>query len=381
MTLNSHLSRFFSLFLLSVIWFAVGWVTNERLDFNLFNAENDYASIVNRAFGLITSRQYPTSGTAQSVAYNAINGMLSLGDDPHAAFYKGLAAQRYREDFLGNSGTPGLFFAIENDRFVIIEIVPGGPAEAAGLSVGDEIIAVDGVRLDEFSSGNEVSILLRGPVDQKGLIQVRRDGQELSFEIDRRSPESVSSTMLAGNIGYISQRAFTDLAAGQFKSRLEELLSQNAGALIWDLRGNRGGSMNAAQQILSHFIAEGLLFKVELKGGEQRLFESQDDLLAPDLPLIVLIDGRSLSAAETSALAIRDRARGLVIGTTSGGKGTIQDTVPLDNDHLLHLTIGKWISAADEWIDGVGITPDIEVEDHPETVEDEVLQAAIEQLN
>ena len=138
--------------------------------------------------------------------------------------------------------------------------------------------------------------------------------------------------------------------------------------------------MEAAQQILSQFIADGVLFTVELKDGTTRAFNAEGNPLAPGLPLVLLIDERTLSASETSALTIRDHNRGAIFGTTSGGKGTIQETIPLNQEHLLHLTIGKWLSPTGIWIDGVGVVPDLEGKDNPATANDELVQAALQYL-
>lgn len=369
------MSRFFSLALLSVIWFALGWVANERLDFGFFGSDPE--QLVQRAYRVMTTRQYPVTSSAEEVADHAILGMLEHGKDPHAAYYRGLAAQRFRDDFLGKNGAPGLYFTLEDNQFVIVEVVADGPAEKAGLLVGDQLVAVDGVLLDESSSGNEVSILLRGPVEEPAEIRIRRAGEQLNFDVGRQIWAPVTARMLEGAVAYISQRAFTEEAARQFRTSLERLLSQEPAGLVWDLRGNRGGSMEAAQQILSHFISEGTLFSVELKRGAPRTFEAEGESLASDIPLLVLIDERSLSAAETSALTIRDHGRGTILGSKSGGKGTIQDTIALDEEHLLHVTIGKWYSPSEAWIDGLGVVPDVEAIDDPATVEDEVLQAAL----
>lgn len=387
-------SQFGSYALLSIIWFALGWVVSERLNIDLLarfdNDSKQSLRIIDRTAALLTARQFPTTQSPQEVAYNAINGMLEFGSDPHAAFYKGLAAQRYQVDFLGNTGTPGLYFTIENtagddgeiaeERFVIIEVVSGGPSEEAGLAVDDQIVAIDGVEIDRYSSGNEVAILLRGPLDQPIDLRVLRDGAMLDFVVERRPPQNLTAKMLENQIGYIRQRAFTETVRQQFQNELDKLSKGNLTGLIWDLRGNRGGSMEIAQKILSNFIPEGELFTVELKNGSQRSFKSLGESLASEVRLVLLIDERTLSASEASALAIRDHKRGIIIGVTSGGKGTVQETAPLDDEHLLHYSIGKWLSSTGLWIDEIGVSPDIIIEDNVFTDIDEPLQAAIDHL-
>jgi carboxyl-terminal processing protease len=150
--------------------------------------------------------------------------------------------------------------------------------------------------------------------------------------------------------------------------------------LIWDLRSNGGGSMQAAQEILSYFIEEGLLFVAELKGGEQRPFVASGDGVAAKVPLLVLIGERTYSSAETAAVAIQERQRGTLIGETTYGKGTIQKTEPLIEDCMLQMTIARWLSPTGEWYEGRGVAPDIVVNDDEDTDEDEVLQFAVDYI-
>ncbi len=133
------------------------------------------------------------------------------------------------------------------------------------------------------------------------------------------------------------------------KEALETLVAQKPKGLVWDLRSNEGGDMQAAQDILSYFIKDGLLFTAQLTHERTIQFLAKGSAIAGDIPLVVLIDKTSYSAAETSAAAIAETGRGKTIGTSSFGKGVIQATIPLQDNTLLQMTIAKWLSPSGQW--------------------------------
>jgi carboxyl-terminal processing protease len=186
--------------------------------------------------------------------------------------------------------------------------------------------------------------------------------------------------MLTEGIAYLAQYTFTTNASQKVKEALQELLAESPQGLIWDLSSNGGGSMETAQEVLSYFIQDGLLFTAELKGGEQKRFMAEGEAIAADIPLVVLVSERTYSSAETAAAAIADTGRGILIGNTTYGKGTIQATYPLSEETLLHVTVAKWLSPTGQWYDGRGVTPQIMVSDDETTEEDEALRFAVEYL-
>jgi carboxyl-terminal processing protease len=165
------------------------------------------------------------------------------------------------------------------------------------------------------------------------------------------------------------------------KDAIQALMAQNPTGLIWDLRNNEGGDMQAAQDILSYFIKDGLLFTADLTQGRSVQFLAKGNPIAADIPLVVLMDKTTYSAAETCAAAIAETGRGTTVGTNSYGKGVIQATIPLMDNTLLQMTIAKWLSPRGEWSQGRGVAPQIEVNDDPSTEADEPLQKAIEVLS
>lgn len=146
------------------------------------------------------------------------------------------------------------------------------------------------------------------------------------------------------------------------------------------MRGNAGGSMRAATTLLEDLIAEGVFYTAQFKDGRRQSFSAQGNATLGDLPLVILTDGGTFSAAEMVTAALQDHGRALVIGSTTGGKGILQDTIPLDADSRLHLTIAQWFSPAGRTIHQQGIHPDVPIVDDPATPDDEVVAFAVEQL-
>ena len=164
------------------------------------------------------------------------------------------------------------------------------------------------------------------------------------------------------------------------KQALLSLLQQKPTGLIWDLRHNEGGDMQAAQDILSYFIQDGLLFTAKLTNNRTIIFRAKGGPIAANIPLVVLIDKTTYSAAETSAAAIAETGRGKTIGSTTYGKGIIQATMPLPGNAMLQLTVAKWLSPKGEWYHGRGVPPQIEASDDLATDTDEILQKGVEVL-
>ncbi len=357
--------------LLAVVWFAIGWVANGRLQ------KTDTALFEQVQKGLIDHHvdELPSS---REMTYDAIRGMVAGIDDPHAAFFDPTMAARFRQDFQGNTGVTGILLDLIGDQWEVVVLLPGDPAEAAGLQLGDVVLSIDGVPLTSRLTDPEISLLLRGPAGEPAEFVVRRGAETLTFSPMRKARPIVSKgEMLEGDIAYFAQYTFTANAPELVKAELTKLLAQNPQAIIWDLRSNGGGSMEAAQEILSYFIDEGVLFVVELKDGEKRPFSANGNALAADIPLVVLVGERTYSSAETSAISVMENERGILIGSTTYGKGTVQETVPLLDDSMLQYTVAHWLSPSGEWVEKKGITPQIYVEDDPETETDEVLAEAI----
>jgi carboxyl-terminal processing protease len=314
------------------------------------------------------------------LSYAAIRGMIQVINDPYAELIEPKAAVNFTKTFAGQTGVVGLYAENVDNQVVVSIVFKNGAAEKAGILAGDVLLAIGDVTLDKAVDSSETGLMLRGPPGSKVHLKVSRGGQVLEYDLTRQVREYVTSRMLPGGIGYISLNAFNQTSAMAMSDALKGLLDQHPVGLVWDLRNNEGGDMLAAQDILSYFIKDGLLFTAELTQNRTVQFLAKGKPIAPDIPLVVLMDKSTYSAAETSAAAIAETGRGQTIGSASYGKGVIQATDTLMENTLLQMTIARWRSPKGEWYHGRGVPPQIVVVDDPNTESDELLQKAVDVL-
>ena len=375
---KKRVTNFVLLVVICVAWFLIGWIVRGLWDANRIAQVETEVALIEQVRQRLLSECPDGPLATRELTYGAIRGMLRQTGDPYAALLEPPVAQRFWDDFAGESGIVGLHLEEECGQLLVGGLSPGEPAEQAGLRPGDVILAVDGVEFDDATTGTEASLLIRGPVGEPAHILVRRGEETLDFYAARREREIVSSQMLEGGIAYVALSAFVTDAPQEMEAALQELVAQDPRGLIWDLRANGGGSMQATQEILSQFIADGLLFTAELKGGEQEPFTARAGGIATDIPLVVLIDHYTYSAGETAAATVSERGRGTLIGDTTYGKSTINATYPLIEDCMVQMTIGKCLSPTGRWYHGQGVSPDIVVHDDASTEQDEVLESALQ---
>lgn len=298
--------------------------------------------------------------------YNAIIGSLEALDDDYTVFLEPDLAARVREDMGGSVSGIGAFVNENEDGyFEITAPIEGQPAMAAGLLPGDIIIGVDGESVLDLSF-NEIILLVRGPSGTEVHLTVRRPGEPdpLEFTIVRATyvVPVVESEILDGNIAYVRLLDFSRDANVKLLVALEELLSQNPQGLILDLRSNPGGFLDQSIQIADLFLPQGVVAHERNRSGLDETFWSGDGDVAETIPLVVLVNGASASAAEIVAGAIQDNGRGTIIGETTFGKGSVQMVYTLSDGSELRVTIARWYTPDNRSIDEAGITPDIEVE-------------------
>jgi carboxyl-terminal processing protease len=356
---------------LSLIWFGIGWVANGRF-------QPTEQALFSQVLNGLSSNQVGNVPEKRELTYAALRGLIARLGDPHAAFLEPATAQRFQDDFDGRTGVIGMFPELLDGQWLITVVMPDQPAFEAGLQTGDRLRYIDNTPVTAETSSAEITLLIRGPVGQPAQIVVERDGQERLFTPIRQTRLVAGEPqILDGNIAYLPQYTFTSNAPEVVAEALRPLLAQQPDALIWDLRSNGGGSMEATQKVLSYFIEDGVLFLAELSNGRQRSFEANGQTLALEIPLVVLIGERTYSSAETAAIAIADHQRGTLIGQTTHGKGTIQEAVGLVDGSMLQYTVAYWLSPNGQNYDGKGVPPDLFIADDPTTDTDEVLEFAL----
>ncbi|HSM56151.1 MAG TPA: S41 family peptidase [Candidatus Sulfomarinibacteraceae bacterium] len=323
----------------------------------------------------------------ETLTYAAIRGILNALDDDFTRFAPPDVAERMREDLEGSFEGIGAFVR-ENEQGMteIVRPMDGQPAAQAGLRAGDIVVAVDGESM--VGRGlDEVIALIRGPQGTEVTLEVRREGNDepLEFTITRQRIviPIIESEMLDDDIAYVRLTSFNRNANSQLNEALQELLDQNPRGLILDLRDNPGGYLDQSVAVADIFLEEGvILYDRSSTMGTDEVYHSGAGDLAEEIPLAVLVNVGSASASEIVAGAIQDHGRGVVIGETTFGKGSVQQSHVLSDGSELRVTIARWYTPDNQSIDGQGITPDIEIPT-PEDLGDEndaQLNRAVEYL-
>jgi carboxyl-terminal processing protease len=331
----------------------------------------------------------------------AIRGMIESLEDPYSSY---LTPEEYRESLQGISGQfEGIGAEIgtvdangdtadcatfgADCRLVIIAPLDGSPAEKAGIEAGDVVSAVDGASIDGLTI-DEARDRIRGEKGTTVVLTIVRDGGQpfdLSVVRDVITQREVTTRELAdGTVAYIRLAGFSDSGAAEVKDAVAAAVEQGVTKLILDLRGNPGGFVTAARTVASQFIGSGPIFWQEDAQGTQVETDAEDGGAATDprIELAVLVDRGSASASEIVAGAIQDTERGILVGETTFGKGTVQQWTPLDDDNGgFRLTVAKWLTPDKRWIHQVGIEPDVAVDLDTASGDDPILEAALEALD
>ncbi len=319
----------------------------------------------------------------------AIRGMMAGLGDEHSSYMTPEEFKAATEDLAGKeySGI-GAWVDTTQDYLTIISTMPGSPAEAAGLRTGDKIIGLDGVD----QTGIAGDLVLKKVLGEEGTavkLTIYRKTLDEPFDVEiiraKITVPSATGKMLDNNIAYVQIYQFGDKTISELRDSLKTLMAEKPVGLVVDLRGNSGGYLDSAVQVVSEFVKVDQVAIIEEFGdGTRRELKTNAGGLATDIPIVVLVDGGTASAAEITAGAIQDYERGKVVGTITYGKGSVQNWTPLsDEQGAIRVTIARWLTPKGNQINKIGIKPDFEVELTEEDIANNVdpqLDKAIELL-
>ncbi len=294
----------------------------------------------------------------------AIEGMLNALDDRHTSYMTPEEFIQANEALEGEYEGIGAWVDITGDYVEIISPMRGSPAAEAGLQPNDKVIGIDG----EDMTGIPGDLVLRrilGPAGTDVTLTIQRNNQVFDVTITRATiiVPTVEHEMLDDNIAYLGLYTYGDKTTQQLRSALQELLDQSPDGLVLDLRGNGGGYLNTAIQVVSEFIPEGVVMYEQFGDGDTLVYESIPGGLATQIPMVVLVDEGTASAAEITAGAIQDYGRAPLVGVTTFGKGSVQSWVALQNNAGgVRVTIARWLTPDGRQISEVGLEPEYIVE-------------------
>lgn len=310
-------------------------------------------------------------------------GYVSGLGDPYTVYYNEEETAALLESSSGEySGVGAVLMKDQATGGVAItEVYEDSPAETAGLKVGDIIFQVDEKKIgDEDLS--EIVTWIKGEEGTEVTLHVYRNGEEKSLTAVRGRVEAKTVTyeMKDEEIGYIKVSEFDDVTLGQFQSALKDLENQGMKGLVIDLRANPGGNLDTVVDMLKLICPKGILVSTEDRAGNTTEYKNEKDS-GFDLPLSVLVNGYSASASEIFAGAVQDYEVGEIVGTTSYGKGIVQQIFDLRDGSSLKVTISEYFTPSGRCIHGKGITPDVEIEyeaDEQDASKDNQLEKAME---
>ncbi|MBU1332782.1 MAG: S41 family peptidase [Gammaproteobacteria bacterium] len=297
---------------------------------------------------------------------NAIKGMLS-NLDPHSAYLEPEAFLELQESTSGEFGGLGIEVGTEDGFIKVISPIDDTPASAAGIQPGDLIVKIDDQPTKGLSMMEAVEKMRGKAGSPIVLTLVREGGKPFDVELKRAviKVKSVKSQMLDEGYGYVRITQFQVNTGEEVGKALDKLRKDNGkklSGLVLDLRNNPGGVLQAAVEVTDHFLKSGLIVYTEGRIANSELRFNADPADASEgVPLVVLINGGSASASEIVAGALQDHKRGVLMGTDSFGKGSVQTVLPLNNDRALKLTTALYFTPNGRSIQAQGIVPDIEV--------------------
>ena len=312
---------------------------------NRLNIINASSSKINDLLHII-DEQYVDTINMQQLLDDAIPSILSELD-PHSSYITAKDAQTVNDDLKGSFSGVGIQFTIKNDTVYVNNVIHGGPSEKVGILAGDRIIAVDGEKyVGNIVTNEETMHRLKGPKDTKVKLTILRHGEKKQFTIVRGDipVKSIDATyMLTPKLGYIRVRSFGDTTYPEMLMALAKLEDLRFEGLVVDLRGNGGGYLGAAIQLVNEFLPDNKLI-VYTKGRKSKRenYYSDGSGSYKQLPLIVLTDETTASAAEIFSGAVQDNDRGIIVGRRSFGKGLVQQPIEFSDGSLIHLTIARY---------------------------------------
>ena len=278
----------------------------------------------------------------------AARGLIKNLKDPYAELYSPEEIASFQRNTLRNNyGGLGMQIEPQEDQIVVARVFPNSPAEAGGVQPGDHIMQVDSVSVVGFRL-DQVSSRLIGTPGTKVDVVFQRAGvaQPIRGRFTRaviRVPAVPYSLVLDGGVGYIPLQSFNDSAAEDVARALMDLKRRGARSFVLDLRGNGGGSLDQALDISDLFLKPGQeIVVVRHRGKTPEIASASRNSIIDSMPIVVMVDGGSASASEIVAGALQDHDRGLVVGTTSFGKGLVQTLFPMERGWYIKLTTGKW---------------------------------------
>jgi carboxyl-terminal processing protease len=313
----------------------------------------------------LLQKEYVEETNSKDLVYGAVKGMLETLD-PHSAFMPPSVYKEMQEETKGRFEGLGIEITLKEGVLTVVSPIEDTPAFRAGIQAGDQILKIDGESTKNLTLMDSVK-RLRGPRGTKVTITIMREGlskpREFTLTRDVIPVRSVRYELMEKQYGYIRLSQFQEKTEGEFDKAIKALESEGKGAikgLILDLRNNPGGLLDQAVKVSDRFVESGLIVSMEGRREDQKMkFYAHPQGTIARYPLIVLVNGGSASASEIVAGAIQDHGRGILVGTQTFGKGSVQTIFPMKDGSGLRLTTARYFTPNGRSIQAKGILPDV----------------------
>ena len=341
--------------------------------------------LVNDELNIITRDYYRKVSRSQLLG-KGMAAMVASLDDPYSRYYAPSAYRSFLNESNPHLSGIGIDVLPDPRGLRVVDVFPGSPAAKAGLAHGDLIVKVGSTSLNGRSS-TFASQLIKGPAGTRVILTVVRQGESRIVRITRANlvipvaSESVA-TVHGVKIGVLRLTAFTDGSGAELRGDTERALQSGARALILDLRENGGGLLDEAVNVASIFIPDGTIVSTEGRTQPRQVYLTKGGAVSTKIPMVVLVDRDTASAAEIVTGALQDRDRALVVGTHTYGKGVFQEIEPMPNGGALDITVGEYFTPNGRNLggggvqEGAGITPNVYASDNPTASGDHALTVA-----
>ncbi len=326
--------------------------------------------------------QYIEPVETTTLVDGAIRGMVESLEDQYSVYLDAQTFKRLQEMIRGSFGGLGILVGVKDNLLTVVRVYEGTPAAEAGIKAGDRILEIDGRDVRGIDLETAIG-LMRGPVGTTIELSLLREGQAEPLQVtvvrEEISVPTVEGKMLPRTrIGYIAISQFNEKTPDEMLEVLSRLRDSGMRAVILDLRNNPGGDLIAVTRVADNFVPQGPIVYIEYRSGKKEVKEADGQFLR--LPLAVLVNENSASAAEILAAAVQDTGTGVIVGTRTFGKGVVQTVFPLDNGAGLKLTTARYLTPDKKDINKKGVEPDVLVQDREDLPGDEQLDEAVKLL-
>ena len=325
----------------------------------------------------------------------AISGMVAGIGDPYTAYFPVQQNKEFKEEIGGSFGGVGMELGYKDGKLSVVAPLDDTPAAKAGILAGDFILRIvdEPNKIDRVTEGLAVAEavkLIRGEMGTKVKLTMFRTGQTKPFEVELTRSEIVVKSVKVSyeknskgkDIAVIKLSRFGDRTQGEWNAIVSEILNKGVDGVLVDLRNNPGGYLEMAVYTAGEFLPNGKNIVTQRYGDgrEDENKVSRNGRLL-EMPMVVLVNGGSASASEIFSGAIQDYKRAKIVGTQSFGKGSVQQPEDMPDGSAIHVTIAKWLRPSGQWIDKLGVTPDVKIEfKENDKGEDNQIKEALEQF-